>query len=81
MFQRISLYWVLSVLSPVLTAKASGAPYAGPTPISLIRRTIASATCTESISLGRYEPVTLASPAKREPGSLYRSRNSTRAGD
>ena len=54
MFQRISLSWLLSELSPVCSVKASGRPVTGPTPISLIARTIASATWAVSISCGRY---------------------------
>ena len=37
MFQRISLYWLLSELSPVWIANASGLPVTGPRRISLIR--------------------------------------------
>ena len=53
MFQRISLYWELSELSPVWMAKASGWPVTGPAPISLSSRTIASATWADRISCGR----------------------------
>ena len=53
MFQRTSLSWELSELSPVWIASASGLPVTGPAVISLMRRTIASAIWPESISWGR----------------------------
>ena len=53
MFQRSSLSWALSVLSPVWIAKASGVPVTGPTPTWLTARTIASATWAVSVSWGR----------------------------
>jgi hypothetical protein len=53
MFQRTSLSWELSELSPVCSAKASGAPVTGPTPTRLTARTIASATWAVSTSWGR----------------------------
>ena len=43
MFQRISLSWELSELSPVWIASASGLPVTGPAVIWLSRRTMASA--------------------------------------
>ena len=54
MFQRTSLRWLLSELSPVCRVNASGRPVTGPTPMRPIARTIASATCAVSISCGRY---------------------------
>ena len=57
MFQRISLSWLLSELSPVWMASASRFPVTGPRAILLIRRTIASATWPVSISWGRYAEV------------------------
>ena len=36
MFQRISLYWQLSVLSPVSIANSSGSPVTGPFLTALI---------------------------------------------
>ena len=53
MFQRTSLYWQLSVLSPVSIANSSGRPVTGPFLMALIARTIASPTWAESISCGR----------------------------
>ena len=53
MFQRISLYWVLSELSPVWIAKASFLPVTGPAAIALISRTMASATWPLRTSCGR----------------------------
>ena len=53
MFQRISLYWELSELSPVWIANASGLPVTGPAPIWLISRTIASTIWAVSTSWGR----------------------------
>ena len=50
MFQRNSLSWQLSELSPVWIAKASGAPLTGPCFALLTARTIASAVCRVSIS-------------------------------
>ena len=50
MFQRISLYWLLSELSPVWIASASGVPLTGPAPILLMRLTIDSATWALSTS-------------------------------
>ena len=57
MFQRISLSWELSELSPVWIASASGLPVTGPAAIVLSWRTIASAIWPESISCGRYAEV------------------------
>ena len=53
MFQRTSLYWQLSELSPVSIANSSGSPVTGPFLIALIARTMASPTCAVSISCGR----------------------------
>ncbi len=53
MFQRISLSWELSELSPVWIARSSVRPVTGPTPMALISRTIASAIWPDSISWGR----------------------------
>ena len=53
MFQRTSLYWELSELSPVWIARPAVCPVTGPRPIALISRTIASAIWPESISWGR----------------------------
>ena len=53
MFQRISLSWQLSVLSPVSIANCSGSPVTGPLLTALTARTIASPICAESISWGR----------------------------
>ena len=81
MCQRSSLRWVLSALSPVLIAKSSGRPVTGPPGSALSACTMASATCAVSISCGRYADWNGNWVANGEPGSLYRSRNSTRAGD
>ncbi len=53
MYQRISLYWQLSELSPVSIANEKGMPVAGPFFWALTAWTIASATCAERISWGR----------------------------
>ena len=55
MFQRTSLYWQLSALSPVWIAKENGRRVAGPRWSALIVCTMASATCAVSISWGRYD--------------------------
>ena len=81
MYQRSSLYWQLSQLSPVTTANDSAWPQAGPPVSALTARTAASPTCTESISCGRYEPLIRLKPLNSAPGPLNRSRYSTRAGD
>ena len=44
MFQRISLNWQLSELSPVSIANDSGSPVTGARLIALIARTMASPT-------------------------------------
>ncbi|MCP9949535.1 hypothetical protein LUX33_14730 [Actinomadura madurae] len=77
MIQRTSLYWTLSAASPVLMVNARGRPVAGPRPTALTARTIASATCVDRISWGRYAPST----GSTFRASLNRSTNSTRAGD
>ena len=74
MFQRTSLYWQLSELSPVWIAKENGVPVAGPFFCALTACTIASATWAESISWGRYDD-------ENSPGVSNRSTHSTRAGD
>ena len=80
MFQRTSLYWELSELSPVWMASASGLPVTGPTPIALISRTIASAIWPGEHLLGAVgraeEPV-----GGSGEGSSSRSMNSSRSGD
>ena len=53
MFQRTSLYWQLSELSPVWIAKARFWPVTGPRPTRLTARTIESAIWGVSISCGR----------------------------
>ena len=53
MFQRVSLCWQLSELSPVWIANENGVPVAGPFFCVLTAWTIASATCAERISCGR----------------------------
>jgi hypothetical protein len=53
MFQRTSLYWQLSLLSPVSIANRSGSPVTGPFLTALTALTIASPTCADSISCGR----------------------------
>ncbi len=53
MLQRTSLYWQLSVLSPVSIANSSGSPVTGPLFTWLSARTMASPTWAESISCGR----------------------------
>ncbi len=53
MFQRTSLNWQLSALSPVWIAKDNFLPVTGPRPILLMACTIASATCVVRISCGR----------------------------
>ena len=53
MFQRTSLSWELSELSPVWIASANGLPVTGPEPIRFTVRTIESATWPVSISCGR----------------------------
>ena len=40
-------------LSPVATANDRGSPHTGPRPSALTERTMASPTCTDSISCGR----------------------------
>ncbi len=74
MYQRVSLYWQLSELSPVSIANEKGTPVAGPFFWALTACTIASATCAESISWGRYDE-------DSSPGVSNRSSHSTRAGD
>ena len=54
MFQRVSLNWQLSVLSPVSIANCSGTRVTGPHLTAFTARTIASPICAESISCGRY---------------------------
>ncbi len=81
MFQRASLYWELSELSPVSRANSSGSPVTGPTLTALIARTMASATCAVSISWGRYADAKSPGTGPVALGSSYRSVHSTRAGD
>ncbi len=54
MFQRTSLYWQLSELSPVSIANSSGSPVTGAVFTALMARTMASPTWALSISWGRY---------------------------
>lgn len=80
MFQRTSLSWELSELSPVWMASASGLPVTGPAAMALSWRTIASAIWPVSISCGRYAEAN--SPvAGRALVSSNRSAHSTRIGD
>ncbi len=79
MFQRISLNWELSELSPVWMASASGRPVTGPIPILLISRTMASAIWPDRNSCGRYAE--LNSVGGIGDGSSSRSANSSRSGD
>ncbi len=53
MFQRTSLYWQLSELSPVSIANSNGSPVTGALETALSARTIASPTWAESISWAR----------------------------
>ena len=53
-YQRASLNWQLSTPSPDTIVKASGKPVRGPRPIMLMFRHIASATCVDRHSWGRY---------------------------
>ena len=80
MFQRISLSWELSELSPVWIASASGLPVTGPAATLLSWRTIASAMWPESISCGRYAEAKI--PVLGSAlSSSNRSVHSTRIGD
>ena len=67
MFQRVSLYCALSLLSPVCRANARVWPRTGPAAVSLTARTIASATWVVSISCGRYVDRSPADPLVPEP--------------
>ena len=81
MFQRISLCWQLSELSPVSIANSSGSPVTGARVIALTALTMASATWAESISWGRYAEAKIPGTWPVSFGSSYRSVHSTRAGD
>jgi hypothetical protein len=81
MFQRISLYWQLSELSPVSIANSSGSPVTGAREIALTARTIASPTWAVSISCGRYADAKRSVVCPVVFGSSYLSVHSTRAGD
>ncbi|MGZ6515758.1 MAG: hypothetical protein ACXVD8_12680 [Actinomycetota bacterium] len=79
MNHRVSFSCLLSMLSPVHIVNATRAPVAGPTAIALSRRTIASSTCSVIVSCARCAAWNGA--LEQLDVSLYRSRNSTRAGD
>ena len=82
MFQRISLSWLLSELSPVWIANCSELPSTGPAPSALTARTMESATCADRISWGRYAELNRPIVGALEvPGSSNRSNHSSRAGD
>jgi len=82
MYQRVSLYWTLSTMSPVRMVKAGGSPSIGPCPMLRTARTPASTSCVLSISCGRYAESVLNADWLPSAGrSASRSLNSTRLGD
>ncbi|WP_203823713.1 hypothetical protein [Actinoplanes palleronii] len=54
MYQRVSLYWQLSVMSPVTMVKPSGVLVRGPLVIPRMALTMACVRCVDRNSCGRY---------------------------